>query len=86
MTVDTPYHWLVRVAEDDPERPCLFDDVDSLTYREMHKRVDERAESIATRLDAWEIVPLEVSLDIDSIVEILAIQRAGGVPLPHTGR
>lgn len=86
MTVDTPYTWLLQVATDDPKRPCLVDAIGVLSYGEVRDRVESRARSIAEDIEAWEIVPVEVAIDVDSVVEILAVQRAGGVPLPYIGR
>lgn len=85
MTADTPYYWLSRVAADDPARPCLVDDADVLTYGEVLERVDARAPAVRAGVDTWEITPVEVAIDVESIIEILAVQEAGGVPLPHTG-
>jgi O-succinylbenzoic acid--CoA ligase len=84
MTADTPYHWLSQVAVDDPARACLIDGVAVLTYGEVLARVDARAQVVSTDTEPWEIVPVAVAIDVDSIVEILAIQHAGRVPLPHT--
>ena len=85
MTADTPYQWLSRVAVDDPGRPCLIDGATVLTYSEVLARVDARARVVSNATEQWEIVSVLVANDIDSIIEILAIQRAGGVPLPYTG-
>lgn len=85
MTADTPYQWLSRVAEADPGRACLVDDTSQLGYGAVAQRVDARADAIRRTVGAWEIVPSAVSIGIDSIVEILAIQHAGAVPFPYTG-
>ena len=82
MTADTPYQWLSRIAERDPQRPCLVDDVGVLTYGVVQQRVDARAREIRVSIDAWEVKPVEVSIDVDSVIEILAIQLGGGVPFP----
>jgi O-succinylbenzoic acid--CoA ligase len=86
MTADTPYHWLARVAANDPERLCLADDTIELTYGEVLDRVQVRAKALREDIAAWEIVPTQVAIDIDSVIDILAIQHAGGVPLPYVGR
>jgi O-succinylbenzoic acid--CoA ligase len=85
MTADTPYHWLARVVADDPDRSCLVDDATEFTYAEVLERVSVRANALREDIGAWEIVPIRVSIDIDSVIEILAIQHAGGVPLPYGG-
>jgi O-succinylbenzoic acid--CoA ligase len=86
MTADTPYDWLSRVAADHPECPCLADGVEELTYGEVLERVDARATEMRNLIHEWEIVPVPVRIDVDSVIEILAVQRAAGVPLPHVGR
>jgi O-succinylbenzoic acid--CoA ligase len=85
MTVDTPYHWLSVVAADHPHRPCLVDDAGAVTYREVLDSVDSRADVVRQRLESWDIVPIPARIDIGSIIEILAVQRAGGVPFPYIG-
>jgi len=86
MTADTPYQWLSRVATSDPERSCLVDDANVLAYGDVLARVDARAHAIRAGIEPWEIVPVEVAIDVDSVIEILATQEAGGVPFPNTRR
>jgi O-succinylbenzoic acid--CoA ligase len=86
MTADTPYHWLAAVASDDPDRLCLVDDTTELTYAEVLERVQVRARILREGIAVWEIVPTQVAIDIDSVIDIVAIQHAGGVPLPYGGR
>ena len=52
----------------------------------MRTRVDARAAAIRGGIEAWRIVPVEVAIDVDSVIEILAIQKAGGVPFPYIER
>jgi O-succinylbenzoic acid--CoA ligase len=85
MTADTPYHWLAGVAADDPDRLCLVDDTTELTYGEVLERVQVRAKAMRGDISAWEIVPTPVAIDIDSVIDILAIQHTGDVPLPYVG-
>lgn len=84
MTTDTPYQWLSRVAREDSDRVCLVDDARAMSYSDVLGRVDERADDMRPRVAEWEIVPVKVSLDIESVIEILAVGHAGGVPLPFT--
>ena len=56
------------------------------TYGDVLDRVDARAQTVSTATEPWEILPVEVAIDTDSIIEILAVQHAGRVPLPHTGQ
>jgi O-succinylbenzoic acid--CoA ligase len=85
MTADTPYHWLSVVATDHPHRPCLVDDGGVVTYSEVLDSVDSRADVFRPRVASWEIVPIPARIDVGSIIEILAVQRAGGVPFPYIG-
>jgi O-succinylbenzoic acid--CoA ligase len=84
MTPDTPYRWLSRVARVDPDRVCLVDDAQTMSYRDVLGRVDARAAEMRSRLTEWQIIPVEVSLDVESVIEILATGHAGGVPFPCT--
>ena len=83
MTADTPYDWLAGIAADDPDRLCLADDTTEFTYGEVLEQVQVRAETVREDIAAWEIVPTQVAIDTDSVINILAIQHAGGVPLPY---
>ena len=56
-----------------------------MSYSDVLDRVDARAADMRPRFTEWAVVPVEVSLDIDSVIELLAIGHAGGVPLPFTG-
>jgi len=85
MTADTPYHWLAGVAADDPDRLCLADDTTESTYGEVLERVQVRARHLREDVSAWEIVPTRVAIGVDSVIDILATQHAGGVPLPYVG-
>jgi O-succinylbenzoic acid--CoA ligase len=86
MTPDTPYQWLSRVAVDDPGRTCLIGTATELTYSNVLERVDARAQVVSTVTAPWEIVPVAAAIDVESIIEILAIVHAGRVPLPYTGQ
>ena len=86
MTADTPYDWLSRVASATPLRPCLVDHAEILSYGDVVERVDMRAAEVRQGIGAWEIVPFPARIDIDSVIEILAIQKARGVPFPYMGR
>lgn len=89
MTADTPYRWLSVVASHDPDRPCLVDTAGAHSYGDVLDRVTSRAEDLQTQADHelndGEIRTIEVALNIDSIIEILAVQHLGAVPFPHTG-
>lgn len=86
MTTDTPYHWLARVAADDPDRLCLAGATTELTYGDVLDRVQAAAKVLRADIAAWEIVPTPVAIDVDSVIDILAVQHAGGVPLPYVGQ
>lgn len=86
MAADTPHDWLRRVASTDPGRALLVGDGRVLTYAETLDKVETRADVIASGVGTDEIVCTEVAVDLDSIIELLAIQVAGGVPLPYIGR
>ncbi|MDK1019179.1 MAG: class I adenylate-forming enzyme family protein [Actinomycetota bacterium] len=83
MAIETPSDWLARVARIDPGRACLVSDERDLTYAELLALVTERAGVLAHGIGRDEIRSVRVALDSRSIVELLAIQRAGGIPLPY---
>lgn len=85
MAPETPYGWLADVARADPDRVCVVTDDVSLTYRNALHLVDDRILQLADVVEPGEIVPVQVANDAGSMVELLAIQEVGGVPLPRVG-
>lgn len=86
MAAETPYDWLVDVAHSDPDRLCLVAPDGSLTYSDVVERVRERASVLSGRIGSDQIVTVPVAVDVESIVDLLATQFAGGVPLPFVGK
>lgn len=85
MAIETPNEWLGYVARTDPGRVCLVSDEEVLTYGEVLEFVEARAGEITASINEHEIVLVKVEIDVRSIIELLAIQVAGGVPLPYIG-
>ncbi len=85
MAAETPHDWLVDVAHGDPDRVCLVGPDGSLTYNDVLERVRERASELSNRIGSDQIIPVRVAIDTESIVELLATQFAGGVPLAFVG-
>ena len=85
MASETPYDWLVDTAHSDPERVCLVWQDGSLTYTDVLERVRERRSVLSASIGPDQIVPVAVAIDAESIVELIATQAAGGVPLPFVG-
>ncbi len=85
MAADTQHDWIARVCATDPGRVCLVSDGESLTYGEVHRLVEARAREISASIREHEIVVVEVEINLRTIIELLAIQRAGGVPFPYVG-
>jgi O-succinylbenzoic acid--CoA ligase len=86
MAGETPYDWLVDLAHTDPDRVCLVGLDGALSYADVLLSVRERASVLSAGIGPHQIVPVQVSIDAESIVELLATQVAGGVPLPFVGR
>jgi len=84
MASDTPYGWLESFAESEPGAPALFFDAGVITYGELHKQVVSRAKALRRIVAEGAIEPVAMRHDIVSIVEMLAIMRAGAVPLPYS--
>ncbi|MGB9358364.1 MAG: AMP-binding protein [Acidimicrobiia bacterium] len=83
MTVTLPNEWLRTYAEADSEAPAVVFADTTLSYGEL----DRRAERHAVRLAAAGVgpgilVPVEVALNPESIVELMGVDRAGGVAVP----
>jgi len=83
MASDTPYGWLESFAESEPGAPALYFDAGVITYRELHKQVVSRTKALRRTMDEGAIEPVAMRHDVVSIVEMLAIMRAGAVPLPY---
>lgn len=88
MDLRTPADWVDEAAEKEPDAPALVFRDGVVTYDQLADQVHRRAGSLG---DAWpdgaggssSIVTIPVSLDLASIVEVLAVQASGLVPLPY---
>ncbi len=83
MRHETPVQWLMQWAATDPDRTALVTRETRLSYKQLAEEVQHRATGLAHSLPADRLVPLRVSLDRATVVELLAIQAAGAVPIPH---
>ncbi|MEN8237838.1 MAG: AMP-binding protein, partial [Actinomycetota bacterium] len=83
MEHDTPPGWLSRAAERDPRAPALVMRDGVVSYADLDHQVMVRAGSIARDVRTREIVAVPVHLDLASVVEVLALMRAGAVVAPY---
>jgi o-succinylbenzoate---CoA ligase len=86
MAGETPYDWLVDIASAHPDRVCLVGPDKVYGYADVQTLVSERAAALSEGIERDQIVPVPVANDAESIVELLATQVAGGVPLPFVGK
>lgn len=85
MRSETPVTWLNATAESDPDR-ALVATIDAVFgYGEVAEMVRARERSIPADYGPGRLVPVATSLDVPSVVELLAVQAAGRVPMPYVG-
>jgi len=85
MVSDTPYGWLERSAQSDPNAPALYLDAGVVTYSELQEHVVSRARILRRIVVEGAIEPVGMWPNLVSIVEMLATMRVGAVPLPYSG-
>jgi O-succinylbenzoic acid--CoA ligase len=84
MEHDTPHGWLSEAAERDPDAPALVMQTGVVSYANLDRQVALRSLSLARDVTAGEIIAVPVHLDFASVVEVLAVMRAGAVVAPYT--
>ncbi|MFV2000547.1 MAG: class I adenylate-forming enzyme family protein [Acidimicrobiia bacterium] len=84
MVSDTPHGWLERFAVSTPGEPALYSDAGVVSYGRLQELVFSRAKALRRIVVEGAIEPVAVRPDVVSIVELLAIMRAGAVPLPYS--
>ena len=83
MEHDTPHGWLSVAAELDPEAPAIVMRDLVISYADLDHQVTVRASSLVREVRVGEIVAVPVRIDVVSVVEILALMRAGAVVAPY---
>lgn len=84
MRPQTLVRWLMHWAETDPARVAVVSRDGLCSYGELAEAVQERAEELSSDVPIDRAFPVRVTLDTATIVEMLAVQAGGGVPLPFT--
>ncbi len=83
MTVTLPNDWLRIYAEADSEAPAVVFADTTLSYGELDRRADRRALRLAAGgVGPGILVPIDATLNPESIVELMGVDRAGGVAVP----
>ena len=83
MTVTLPHEWVRTHAEADPEAPAVVFADTTLSYGELDRRADRRALQLnAASVGQGVLVPIEATRDPATIVELVGVDRAGGVAVP----
>jgi O-succinylbenzoic acid--CoA ligase len=85
MEIQTPLGWLMEWAEQDPDRVCVVLADGDVSYGDLLRLVNGRAQTVRADVAPLSVVTVPVGFDLSSIVEILAVSLAGAVPLPYTG-
>ncbi|GMR01919.1 MAG: o-succinylbenzoate--CoA ligase [Acidimicrobiia bacterium] len=86
MDTDTPYVWLEKAAEREPDAPALILADRVVSYSDLEYQVRARTRSLAHVVSPGSIVPAPMRLDLPSIVEMVAVMRSGAVVLPYADR
>jgi O-succinylbenzoic acid--CoA ligase len=83
MTVTLPNEWVRIYAEADSEAPAVVFADTTLSYGELDRRADLRAWKLsAAGVGPGVLVPIDAALDPDTVVELVGVDRAGGVAVP----
>jgi len=83
MTVTLPNEWVRIYAEADSEAPAVVFADATLSYGELDRRADLRAWKLsAAGVGPGVLVPIDAALDPDTVVELVGVDRAGGVAVP----
>lgn len=82
----TPVDWIDEAARKHPDRPALIFAEGAATYAQLFDAIDARRRSLPTGHGEGAIVDVPVRSDFASIVELFAVQAAGGCPRPFADR
>ena len=84
MTDFLPHEWVEIHARANPDAPAvIFADV-SISYSELDRRATALAQTLIDEgIRAGDVVPLDATLDLKTIVALVAVPRIGAVPAPY---
>lgn len=78
-----PVAWIRDWASTDPDRIAIVSRDGTTTYAELLAMIERRSAAITRDMPSSRLVPIEVSLDVATVVELLAVVAAGGVAMPY---
>lgn len=85
MDVDTPGDWVAAAAAERRDAPALEFPDGVVTYHQLADQVHQRAQTLWSEwLGERAVVGVAARLDLPSIVDILAHQTVGLIPIPYT--
>jgi O-succinylbenzoic acid--CoA ligase len=79
----TPVDWIEGWAAAEFDRPCLVLEEGIISYGQLASDVHSRAGTLRDEAGLGEVVPVVATMDLPSIVDILAHMAVGAVPLPY---
>lgn len=83
MTVTLPNEWVRTHAEADSEAPAVVFADTTLSYGELDRRADRRALHLtAAGVGPGVLIPIEPIPNPETIVELVGVDRAGGIAVP----
>lgn len=85
MEPNNPLGWLSRWASEDPDRTAVVTSGGEVSYHQLYDMVQVRASVLRSVVAPGFVAPVQVRLDLPSVVEVFSIAAAGAVPLPHDG-
>ena len=84
MTDILPHEWVEIHAGANPDSPAVTFAEDSISYSELDRRATALAQTfIDGGVKAGDVVPLDAVLDLETIVNLVAVPRIGAVPAPY---
>lgn len=76
-----PYAWIRDWAATDPDRVAVVSRDGTTTYGELAAMIERR--SGVADMPSSRLMPVRVSLDLETVVELMGVVAAGGVAMPY---
>lgn len=84
LTDTLPHEWVGIHAQARPDAPAVVSAERTISYAELDRMASARLVTLHDDgAEAGDVIPLEATLTVETIVDLVAIPRLGAVPVPH---